>query len=94
MRTYNKDIDYIKHSKYFNRRWYLKQNKDVKNSKMNPYRHYLIYGWKEGRNPSSNFITNFYLEQYPDIKQARINPLAHYEKYGKYEGRKINDLKN
>ena len=35
----------------FDTKFYLKHNKDVKNSGMNPFVHYLKYGKREGRSP-------------------------------------------
>ncbi len=85
-----KTFDYkiIAKSKYFNKRWYLKQNPDVKKSGIDPIEHYLQFGWKEGRNPSVKFDGTEYLERYSDIKKAKLNPLLHYERYGKKENRR------
>ena len=52
-----------------------------------PVSHYLEIGWKQGFDPSPNFITNDYLELYDDVKEANINPLLHYIKNGINEGR-------
>lgn len=85
----NSDYLILKSSKYFDKKWYLKINNDVKISGIDPIDHYLNYGWKEGRNPSNKFNTNEYLKLNVDVANADINPLLHYEKYGKYENRKI-----
>ena len=77
----------IAKSKYFDKKWYLQQNKDVAASKKDPVEHYLKYGWKEGRNPGPFFDGNKYLAKYPDVKAAKINPLLHYELFGKNENR-------
>lgn len=83
------DYKLIAKSKYFNKRWYLKQYPDVKKAGIDPIEHYLKYGWKEGRNPSQEFDTKGYLARYNDVKNAKLNPLLHYEKYGKREGRTL-----
>jgi hypothetical protein len=49
--------------------------------------HYIKFGWKEKRNPSSSFDTSYYLEQNPDVAKEKINPLVHYIKFGRKEGR-------
>ncbi len=54
---------------------------------MDPLVHYNTYGWKEGRNPCSNFDTSKYLQAYPDVASANVNPLRHYINHGKGEGR-------
>ena len=83
------DLSYIKHSKYFCGRWYLRAYPDVAKERMNPARHYLLHGWREGRKPGPKFDPSFYLDNNLDVKKACVNPLLHYEKYGKYEGRVI-----
>jgi len=72
----------------FNRDWYLANNPDVANAKVNPFIHYLRYGGFEGRDPGPEFSSAWYLSKYDDVKQEGINPLIHYLKYGKKEGRK------
>lgn len=74
-----KDTDYniIKKSKLWNKRYYLKNNPDVKKAKIDPVYHYLKYGWKEGRNPSAVFNTKSYLEANPDARDSGKNPLVY-----------------
>ncbi len=69
----------IKKSKYFDKNWYLAQNNDVKISGVDPIRHYLNIGWKEGRNPGPDFNTNNYLKAHEEVRRSNINPLAHFE---------------
>ena len=83
------DYWYIKHSKHFNKKWYLQTYPDVKQAKKDPVEHYLNFGWKEDRNPGPEFNTNWYLKRYKDVAAAKINPLLHYERNGKWEGRQI-----
>jgi hypothetical protein len=47
----------------FDRRWYVKQYRDVKESEFDPYDHYLLHGAAEGRNPNPLFDTAWYLQQ-------------------------------
>ena len=77
------DYNLIKKSGLFDSEYYLAQNEDVKKAKMNPIKHYLKFGWKEGRNPSAEFDGNEYLNKRPDVKVADICPLLHYIKIGK-----------
>jgi hypothetical protein len=74
-------------SGYFDPAYYLKKYPDIRNAGMNPLKHYLVFGWKEGRDPSEKFDTKYYLISNPDVKQAGINPLIHYLEFGKKEGR-------
>jgi SAM-dependent methyltransferase len=80
-------IHLIQSSKLFDKAWYLANNLDVVNLKVNPASHYLLYGGFEGRDPSPNFSSKWYLDTYEDVRRAGINPLVHYLKYGKEEGR-------
>lgn len=77
-------------SRLFDKDYYLKYNPDVKQSRLDPLTHYLLYGAKEGRNPSPIFNGRYYLETNKDVRESRLNPLYHYVKYGRKEGRKMN----
>lgn len=77
----------LKNSEYFDSEYYLKQNADVAQAKINPLLHYLIIGGKTGRDPSANFSSSYYLNKNSDVKEIGINPLIHYISYGKKEGR-------
>ena len=80
-----RDYNLIKKSGLFDSKYYLSQNEDVKNAKMNPIKHYLKFGWKEGRNPSAKFNGNEYLAKRPDVRVAGFCPLVHYIKFRKDE---------
>ena len=54
---------------------------------VDPYQHFLIYGWKEGRDPDGLFETDYYLAHDPDVAAAGVDPLLHYDQYGWQEGR-------
>ena len=79
------DYNLLKKSDLFDSEYYLANNEDVKNAKMDPIKHYLKFGWKEGRNPSEKFDGNEYLNKRPDVRVAGICPLVHYIKFGKDE---------
>jgi len=78
----------IKESGLFDEGWYLEQYSDVKRDNWHPILHYILYGWKEGRNPSPEFDTNYYLFLNVDVDLSGVNPLIHYILYGRYEGRR------
>lgn len=75
-------------SDLFDAEWYLATYKDVAEQDLDPARHYLLHGFKEGRRPSMHFDGNWYFNYYEDVKAAGFNPLVHFIKYGKAEGRK------
>ena len=77
----------IMRSGVFDQVWYLNNNPDVAAAGINPIRHYLSHGAREGRNPSPEFSTHDYLIHNPDVAAAGINPLVHFVLYGVAEGR-------
>jgi len=82
------DHQLIKKSGLFDPVYYLMNNPDVRAADIDPLRHFMNFGWKEGRNPSDKFDTSFYLDSNPDVRQTGENPLIHYIKYGAKEGRR------
>ena len=70
----------IKDSGLFDKEFYLKTYSDVRTLDIDPIKHYIKHGWKEGRNPSENFDTNIYIEKNSISKNSKNNPLVHYIK--------------
>lgn len=73
-------------SSYFDADWYLAAYPDVASSS-DSLRHYLDFGWKEGRNPGPLFDTKWYIATYPDVASSGENPLIHFLQWGATEGR-------
>lgn len=73
----------------FNVDYYLRNYPDVVERGFNPVHHYLVYGWREGRDPSPTFSTNGYLEANADIAAASINPFVHSILFGAAESRSV-----
>lgn len=67
----------IKKSGLFDEKYYLLTYNDVRKADIDPIKHYLKYGWKEGKNPSDKFNTNNYLNDYPYLRNKNICPLIH-----------------
>lgn len=82
-------IRLLNKSKYYNEVYYLNHNPDVRDSGINPAKHYLLFGGFEGRDPSPFFNSQWYLDHYHDINRNNINPLIHYLQFGINEGLKI-----
>lgn len=82
-------IEYIliKKSGLFDAHYYLRTYPDVRRADIDPLMHYIVHGWKEGRNPSKFFDTNYYIDGNPDVQQASTNPLLHFIRFGIVEGR-------
>jgi hypothetical protein len=79
-------------SALFDAAWYLGQNPDVAALEMDPLKHYLSWGAREGRDPNPFFDSAWYLERNPDVAAAGLNPLEHYWEFGAFEGRDPNSL--
>jgi len=77
----------LKKSELFDQAYYLKKYPDVRQADIDPIKHYLLHGYKEGRWPNPFFNTQYYLDTYPDVANSGINPLLHYILHGAYEGR-------
>lgn len=82
-------INEIQNSGLFDADWYLKQYPDVAQSQLSPIEHYLKYGYKLNRQPSTKFDANKYLAFHQDVASSKLNPLVHYIKHGKGEGRAV-----
>jgi hypothetical protein len=62
---------------------------DVTAGELDPVRHYVASGWREGRDPAPWFSTRDYLADHPDVAEAGWNPLHHYLVRGRREGREV-----
>ena len=82
-----RQIEIVRKSPLFDAKWYLEQNPDVREKGIDAAKHYVKFGWKEGRNPSKKFNTSAYLILNEDVKIEGMNPLLHYIKFGLNEGR-------
>ena len=67
----------IKKSGLFDERYYLTTYEDVRKADIDPIKHYIKYGWKEGRNPSAIFDTNKYIQENNISENSRYSPLFH-----------------
>ena len=70
----------LKKSNMFDSAFYLNEYPDVLRAKMDPVKHYYLYGWKEKRYPTSlyNFDSIWYPQEYLKSWRCNINPLLHY----------------
>ena len=55
-------IQLLEGSQYFDSEFYIRENPDVRNFEGSPVKHYLQYGWKEGRRPSLLFDSDYYIK--------------------------------
>ena len=66
----------------FDADYYLERYPEIAASGADPFEHYMLYGWKEGRDPSPAFSTSYYLQHNPKIAKAGINPFLHWVSHG------------
>lgn len=78
----------------FDKEYYLKANPDVKKNGMDPVHHYILHGWREGRNPTPDFSTIMYLMLNEDVLRAGVNPFYHYIVHGRKENRPGGQIKS
>ncbi|WP_081087271.1 rhamnan synthesis F family protein [Burkholderia pseudomultivorans] len=62
--------------------YYLSSYPDVKESGLDPFLHYMDHGYKEGRNPNSEFDSTYYKNTHLG-RGSKQNPLIHYVRQGK-----------
>lgn len=62
----------------FDENMYITNNPDILDNAIQPLLHWLILGWREGRNPHSLFDTKWYLRHAPELMEQDINPLVHF----------------
>ena len=73
--------NFLKKSVLFDKEWYINKYSDVRKSGIDPYFHYLKYGWKEGRNPSESINGGNYLRSYQYLLKLDINPVEFYSNF-------------
>lgn len=73
----------------FDAAFYLANNQDVAAAGVDPFKHFMTLGWREGRDPSRRFSIASYLDVNPDIGEAGVNPFSHYVVTGRGEGRDL-----
>lgn len=83
------DVKLVRQSDYMDADFYLDRNPEVSRAGLDPAKHFVLYGWKEGRSPSAGFSVHDYLIANPDVAAAGINPLIHYLRVGHIENRRL-----
>ena len=78
-------VEVIRASLLFDEKWYRKEYGF--GEYLDAAEHYLVKGWKEGKDPSPFFFGEEYLSLYPDVRESGMNPLRHFEMHGFHEGR-------
>jgi GT2 family glycosyltransferase/ubiquinone/menaquinone biosynthesis C-methylase UbiE len=77
----------LQESGLFDPTFYTKRYPDIQAAQIDPLRHYLTLGWREGRDPHPLFSSNYYRARYSDVAQLDICPLLHFVRHGMREKR-------
>ncbi|WP_417311011.1 glycosyltransferase [Devosia sp.] len=83
----NEVVKNISPSPYFDVKYYLERNVDVKDSGISPYEHFITHGVFEGREPKKGLDLSKYLKDY-DKENINTHPFLSYIKDSK------KDIKN
>ena len=62
---------------------------DLADPSQDPLKHYVLTGWREGRDPAPWFSTEAYLEAHPDVARSGAEPFFHFLTRGRAEGREV-----
>jgi len=81
-----REIALLTDNAWFERDWYRAQNSDL-GDMIDPVEHFVLQGWREGRDPGPRFSVQWYQAAYPDVPMADLNPLIHFLDNGMAEGR-------
>ena len=57
--------------------WFLSAYPDMRRVRLHPLDHYLLFGWREGRNPKPGFDGRDYVRRHPECAALGMNPLQH-----------------
>jgi hypothetical protein len=79
--------DYQLVAEEFDTEYYLNENRDIHDSKVDPISHYLQHGEREGRRPIPDFNPTFYAQEYSS-EIGEMGPFIHYIRYGRKKGYK------
>lgn len=77
-----KGLKIINENGLFDKEYYLSKNHEIKDSGIDPLLHYMLYGFKESRDPNPSFHNDHYIIANPQLKDLNISPLVHYAVYG------------
>lgn len=87
------DIHLLKTSDLFDPDEYLATYPSIKDSGLDPYYHYCLYGWRDNLRPSSHFDSAEYIAANPgldkELAKCQMAPLIHFLRYGRQEGRSL-----
>jgi len=66
----------------FDEKFYLTKNIDVANSRIDPFEHFMSFGWQEGRDPNADFSLKDYAYINAEYLSEGENPFVHWIQEG------------
>src|SRR6266852_4671755 len=72
----------------FDQDYYVAAYPDISQANIDPFEHFFLHGYLEGRQPNAIFDPAWYLASNPDVKALNAQPLLHYAQFGEREGRR------
>jgi glycosyltransferase involved in cell wall biosynthesis len=72
----------------FDEAYYVTAYPDILQANIDPFEHFFLHGYLEGRQPNAIFDPVWYLANYPEVKALNAQPLLHYAQFGEREGRR------
>ena len=87
--TLPRDLRDARHSGLFDAEWYLAHYPEAERSGMDPLRHFVLVGGRQGFDPGPRFSTSYYLYHNPDVAARQENALLHYVRQGITRGSRI-----
>jgi Glycosyltransferase WbsX/Glycosyl transferases group 1/Glycosyl transferase family 2 len=70
----------------FDEEFYKMTYPDVVSGNRDPFEHFYLHGYLEGRRPNAVFDPSWYMTTYPDVREAGTQPLLHYANVGERSG--------
>src|ERR1700730_763933 len=70
----------------FDEDYYVTAYPDISQAKIDPFEHFFLHGYLEGRQPNAIFDPIWYLANYPEVKALNLQPLLHSAQVGESEG--------
>ncbi len=75
---FKRQIEMIRQSGLFDEDWYFEMYPEAKEKGLSAIEHYVLYGWKEDKDPNENFDGKAYFREIPELKSKNWSPLFHY----------------
>ncbi|CZT37366.1 rhamnosyltransferase WsaF family glycosyltransferase [Rhizobium sp. 9140] len=70
----------------FDAGFYRDSSPDLQGADIDYLEHFLLFGWRENRDPAPWFSTSYYRQSYPRAEAYEIDPLTHYLIWGRSQG--------